>query len=190
MRRMVLTLAVMFAALSAQAADLRSIKVTFDGERYELESIAWFGTGLDETYHVFSRWDYSPRFSSAVVEARDTERANGPGYYVVNRGCILFFCKSLVRAGRVEREPNRAMRAFADPEESDFRQADEEWTFTEEAGGTRVIYRLTMVPAFWVPPAIGPWLIKRKLRDDGGEAIDRIEEVAREYAAPPEAGVD
>ena len=113
---------------------------------------------------------------------RDIEIDGQPGYYVVNRGCILFFCKSLTREGRVEREHNSVMRAYADPEKSDFHQADEVWEFTEEAGGTRVIYRLTMEPAFWVPPAIGPWMIKRKLRKDGGSAIDRIEEVARQYA--------
>ena len=87
-----------------------------------------------------------------------------------------------VGAGRVEREHNRVMRAWADPEKSDFRRADEVWEFSEHDGGTRVIYRLKMIPGFWVPPAIGPYLIKRKLRKDGGSAIDRIEEVARQVA--------
>ena len=95
---------------------------------------------------------------------------------------MLFFCKTLKREGRVERETNRVLRSYADPQKSDFRQADEVWEFSETEGGTRVIYRLTMEPAFWVPPAIGPWMIQRKLRKDAGEAIDRIEEVARQVA--------
>ncbi|MDJ0711267.1 MAG: hypothetical protein QNJ14_12785 [Woeseiaceae bacterium] len=190
MRSAALTLSLLLATLPASAADMRSIDVTFDGTVYKLRSVVWFSTGIDETYAVFSRWDYSTRFSSAVAEARDTEIDGTPGYYVVNRGCILFFCKSLTREGRVEREPNHQMRAFADPEKSDFRQADEVWEFSEEAGGTRVVYRLTMEPGFWVPPAIGPWMIKRKLLKDGASAIDRIEEVAREYAAKPGLDLD
>lgn len=182
MQRAALALTLLLATSVTSAADLRSIDVTYDGKLYQLESVAWFDTGIDETYLVFSRWDYSTRFSSAVVEARDLEVDGVPGYYVVNRGCVMFFCKSLKRQGRVERERNRVMRAFADPEKSDFRRADEVWEFSEEGGGTRVVYRLTMEPAFWVPPAIGPWMIKRKLRNEGGEAIDRIEEVAREVA--------
>ena len=182
MRRIALMLSLLLATLSASAADMRSMDVTYDGRVYEFESVVWFSTGIDATYAVFSSWDYSTRFSSAVAEARDIEIDGQPGYYVVNRGCILFFCKSLTREGRVEREHNSVMRAYADPEKSDFHQADEVWEFTEEAGGTRVIYRLTMEPAFWVPPAIGPWMIKRKLRKDGSSAIDRIEEVARQYA--------
>ena len=182
MLRLALVVALLCATSVTAAAELRSIEVTYDGKLYELESIVWFRTGIDETYAVFSSWDYSTRFSSAVVEARDTEVDGQSGYYVVNRGCVMFFCKSLRREGRVERERNRVMRAFADPAKSDFRRADEVWEFSEEGGGTRVIYRLTMEPAFWVPPAIGPWMIKRKLHNEGGEAIDRIEEVAREVA--------
>ena len=182
MTRGALVVALLLTTSVASAADLLSMDVTYDGERYQFESVVWFATGIEETYTVFSRWDYSTRFSSAVVEARDTEIDGVPGYFVVNRGCVLFFCKTLRRVGRVEREPNQVMRAFADPEKSDFRQADEVWEFSEEAGGTRVIYRLTMQPGFWVPPAIGPWMIKRKLRNEGDDAIDRIEEVAREVA--------
>ncbi len=178
MIRAVLAVALLLAASVTTAAELRSIDVSYDGTRYQFKSVVWFKTGIDETYQVFSHWDYSTLFSSAVVEARDTEIDGQPGYYVVNRGCVLFFCKTLKREGRVERETNRVLRSYADPEKSDFRQADEVWEFDEENGGTRVIYRLTMEPAFWVPPAIGPWMIKRKLRKDAGEAIDRIEEVA------------
>jgi hypothetical protein len=38
-----------------------------------------------------------------------------------------------------------------------------------------------MRPGFWVPPAIGPYLIKRKLRREGGRALDRIEALAQEH---------
>ena len=102
---------------------------------------------------------------------------------MLNRGCILFFCKSLVRQGYVEREHNVVLRAFADPDRSDFKFSNETWQFSEKDGGTSVVYSLEMQPGFWVPPGIGPYLIKRKLSDDGGDALDRIEAIAREQAA-------
>ena len=71
------------------------------------------------------------------------------------------------------------LRAYADPETSDFLLCNETWTFSEENGGTVVVYNLKMKPKFWVPPGIGPFLIKRKLKNDGGDAIDRIEVIAR-----------
>jgi len=36
-----------------------------------------------------------------------------------------------------------------------------------------------MKPKFWIPPGIGPYLIKRKLRNSGSDAIDRIELIAQ-----------
>ena len=100
-----------------------------------------------------------------------------------NEGCLLFFCKSFVRQGYVELEVNEELRAFANPELSDFKLSNETWTFVAEDGGTVVSYRLLMEPDFWVPPGIGPYLIKRKFRNNGGDAIDRIEEIAQAVPA-------
>ena len=41
---------------------------------------------------------------------------------------------------------------------------------------------MEMVPKFWIPPVIGPMVIKRKLRSSGGDALDRIEELAQRRA--------
>lgn len=166
----------------ATAADMRSIHVQYEDGFYTLWSTVWFDAGLESTYEVFSTWDMSEGFSSAVVEARDIEPGDDgrPGFFVRNRGCILFFCKSLTREGWVERERYTVLRAVADPERSDFEVSNETWTFVESEGGTVVTYHLYMRPAFWVPPAIGPYLIKRKLRLESGSALDRIEAFAQE----------
>ena len=166
----------------AAAAEMRSIEVYFDDGYYTLESTVWFDAGIESTYEVFSTWDMAEAFSGAIVESRDLEPdADGrPGFFITNRGCILFVCKSLTRAGWVEREPYSVLRAYADPERSDFEVSNETWTFAEGEGGTVVTYHLYMRPNFWVPPGVGPWAIKRKLRSEGNEALQRIEVLAQE----------
>ena len=82
------------------------------------------------------------------------------------------------------------MRAVADPQLSDFQEFEESWEFSEVDGGTSVRYSLQMVPDFWVPPAIGPYMIKRKLQKDGGRALDRIEVIAQSMAEPVGPTVD
>jgi hypothetical protein len=170
---------------AAYCADLREIRVDYDGEVYTVDSAVWFAASQQAVFEVFSDWDLSEQFSSAIVESRNLgPDANGRyGYYVRNRGCILFFCRSVERTGTVERQPLTRLRAVADPDKSDFALSDERWTFEAEGGGTLVHYRLRLKPDFWVPPVIGPWAIKHKLRDDGGEALDRIEAIARARAA-------
>lgn len=171
----------LFVTHAATAAEMRSIEVEHDRGAYSLVSEVWFDTSVDKTFRAFSSWDYSSQYSSAVVDAGDLEpdEQGRPGFFIHNRGCILFFCKSVVRHGWVEHEGNRVLRAFADPARSDFEFSNEVWTFEEEGGGTLVVYKLHMDPKFWIPPAIGPYLIKRKLKKEGGDALDRVEAVAR-----------
>ena len=167
---------------SANAAELRSIQVDHAKGRYTVSSEVWFDAPVEQVFEVFRQWDLSTQFSSAISESRDlaADEHGRPGYFVRNEGCLLFFCKSFVRQGYVELEVNEQLRAFANPEISDFRLSNESWTFDGEDGGTVVTYQLLMEPDFWVPPGIGPYLIKRKFRNNGGDAIDRIEAIARE----------
>ena len=79
------------------------------------------------------------------------------------------------------------MIAKIDPETSDFRYSWERWQFTPEEGGTVLMrYQFEMEPGFWVPPVIGPFMIRRTLREGGIEAVDRIERIAQEVAAASE----
>ncbi len=171
----------LLATVKATAADLRSVDVDYDDGFYTMQSEVWFDATIEQVYEVFRQWDLSTQFSSTIVAAHDIEpdEQGRPGYYIKHKGCVLFFCLSFERYGLVESEPLVVLKAFADPERSDFKKADETWTFERENGGTVVTYHLHMKPDFWVPPGIGPWAIKRKLKSGGGDAIDRIEVIAQ-----------
>ena len=70
-------------------------------------------------------------------------------------------------------------------ERSDMPFARSEWVLTPENGGTRIEYRLAMEPGFWVPPVIGPMVIRRKLRSSGLRAAENLERLAREAGNSP-----
>lgn len=182
MRRPVVLLLALFAA-AAESADLRSVSIERVDGVYTMNSVVWFDARIEAVYNVFLDWDLSEQFSSIVVEARNTgSDANGDrGFYTRNRACILFYCKSVERYGDVEHEPLDFIRATADPERSDFHVSNESWEFAEENDGTLITYRLEMRPKFWIPPVIGPYILKRKMRNDGVEALDRIEGIAQSW---------
>ncbi len=182
MSRAVLPVVLSLLCMSAaNAAEMRSVNVGYDDGHYTMVSEVWFDATVEQVYEVFRRWDLSTQFSSAIVESRDEaeDEFGRPRYYVRNRGCVLFFCRSFERRGHVELEINEVLRAYANPETSDFLLSNETWRFVAENGGTVVSYHLLMKPKFWIPPGIGPYLIKRKLKSDGGQAIDRIEVIAQ-----------
>ena len=177
---------------AVSAAEIRSLDVRYEDGFYTMRSEAWFDVGIEPMYDVFSSWELSTEFSSAIVEARDLapDASGRPGFYSVARGCVLFFCKSLTRQGYVERNRPQLLRAIADPARSDFEVSDETWEFATDDGGTVITYTLLMKPAFWVPPAIGPFVIKQTLKNKAGQALDRIESIARTYDATGRIVVD
>jgi len=187
MRPVVLLLMMAVCTLNtAIAAEMRSVQVDYENGRYTMESEVWFDATVEQVFEVFRQWDLSTQFSSVIVESRDeaADELGRPQYYVRNKGCLLFFCRSFERRGHVELEVNELLRAIANPETSDFLLSDETWRFAGESGGTVVSYELLMKPKFWVPPVVGPYLIKRKFEKDGGGAIDRIEEIAQGINQP------
>lgn len=175
---------------TATAAEMRSVNVDYADGRYTMKSEVWFDATVQQVYDVFRQWDLSTQFSSTIVESADLapDEEGRPQFYIRHKGCVLFFCLSFERRGYVESEPNEVLRAYANPEASDFLLSNETWTFAAENGGTVVSYHLLMKPKFWVPPGIGPYMIKRKLRNDGGDALDRIEVIAQ--AVPQGPGLD
>ena len=184
MRQILLLVLLCCSSGVAYAAEMRSVDVEHENRRYTMQSEVWFNAPLEQVYEVFSRWDLSTQFSSAIVKSNDLEpdEQGRPQFFIRHRGCVLFFCMTFERQGHVESQPNEVLRAFANPETSDFLISNETWTFAAERGGTVVVYHLLMQPKFWVPPGIGPYMIKRKLENDGGDAIDRIEAIAQRMA--------
>ena len=181
--RALLLLIVAFPAC-AGAATLRDISVDHVDGTYVMRSEVWFDVGIEKIYGLLLDWDQSPKFSSVIKESRNLEpAADGRGrYYSRTEGCLWFFCRSFERYGFVEHEPLTHIEAYADPAKSDFELSDERWDFREEGGGTVVIYAFRMKPKFFIPPLIGPAILKNKLRNGGADAIQRIEALARDYA--------
>lgn len=177
-----LSLLLLFAAPLVEAAELREL--TFDKRDgvYFATTEIWLDADRDRVYEVLADWDLSEQFTSLITESRNLEpdETGQPGYYMRIKGCVLFFCRSFEREGYVERRPNTLVRAVADAGRSDFEISDESWRFEAEDGGTLIFYEMEMKPKFWVPPIIGPYVLKKKIRKSGVEALERIERYIRD----------
>ncbi len=179
--RTLLAAALLPGAAALHAADLRSVSVEQTESRYPLVSEAWFDAKREDLYRVLTNYDEFHRFTSAFVDTRNVEPDDEgrPRFYTRMEGCLLWFCKSFVRNGYlIEQRPHEIV-AMSLPEESDFNYSRERWRLKDEDGGTLMIYDFEMEPSFWVPPVIGPFIIKRTLKAGGVDAIDRIEAIAQ-----------
>lgn len=174
----------MLATPAVHAAELRDVVVELEDGRYSLRSETFFEVDRDALYRVLTNFDLFEKFTSAIVESYNVEpdEQGRPQFYARMEGCVVWFCKSFIRNGHVTSEPVIEIVALADPEKSDFHYSRERWQLREAEGGTIMIYEFDMEPAFWVPPVVGPFFIKRALRDGGSDAVDRIELLAQHEA--------
>ena len=185
--RLVLWLLAAGASLGAVAAELREVRVEERDGRYFMHSETWFDAPRAGVFDVLTDYDRFERISSIYTDAYFTDPATDGTVRVHTtvRGCVLFFCQTMSRTERLENEGLALIRATTEPETSDFEYSVATWRLSNEDGGTTVVYEVEMVPSFWVPPVIGPYVMKRKLRKGGAEAIVRIERLAQQSTAGP-----
>ncbi len=172
--------AALLACSSPDAADLQEVTVDRVNDRYVLRSQTFFDTTTEQLYSVLIDYDQYEKFSSLVTESRNEapDERGRPQFYNAMEGCVLFFCVTFERHGYLELRPMHRIEAIVDPDRSDFNYSFESWDLSHVDGRTELIYRFEMEPAFWVPPVIGPYYIRRALRDGAVRAVNRIEAVA------------
>lgn len=172
-------------AAAAHPAEIEEVSVEREEGRYSLRSVTRFDAEPDALFRVLTDFDLFEKFTSAIVESRNVapDEQGRPQFFARMEGCVLLFCKSFVRNGHVETTSIDEIIAISDPERSDFKYSRERWELVPDGDGTKMIYEFDMEPAFWVPPVIGPYYIKRALRQGGERAVDRIEALAQDNAS-------
>jgi Polyketide cyclase / dehydrase and lipid transport len=164
----------------ATAAELIDVSVERNDGRYHLTSTTYFEATQSQIYKILIDYEQFPRFASAFVEAenRTPDKQGRPRFYTRMEGCVLLFCKSYIRYGYLVLKPEYDIVAIGNPELSNFDYSRERWQLIPEGEGTIMIYDFEMEPGFWVPPIVGPYVIKRALRSGGNAAVNRIEALA------------
>jgi hypothetical protein len=185
-RKTVLTVLIAGCSASVLPATLRSVDVTFDRDldRYHLVADTHLDAPPLAIYDVLVDFDndrYS-RISDIYKESGylAPDKDGTPLVYTRVEGCLLLFCRSMRRVERLEVIKPRFIKATVVPDRSDFKYAEAEWTLEPEGAGTHVVYRMDMVPDFWLPPYVGPGFLKKTLMRGGVDAVNHIEKLAQQ----------
>jgi len=171
-------------AAVALPATLDSVDISETEGRYQLVADSWLDAPPAAISAVLLNFDDDAyKEISEIYQESDALGPDADGtplVYTLVRGCVMLFCRSMGRVERLEVVTPTYIRSAVVPERSDFRFSTAEWTLTPEGEGTRVHYRMALEPNFWLPPMIGPTLLRRILLRGGVEAVERIEELAQE----------
>lgn len=172
---------VVLASPPIYAADLLSVSVEKKGKRYYVNSVSTYAASREALMHILTDYDNFDRVSSVFTESYFLPEGDSGDKRAYTRveGCVWFFCKSIERVDVLLIEQSRVV-ALSDPALSDFKYSKGQWDFETTDAGQTITYALEMEPGFWVPPVIGPYILKRRLVDGAVEAVQRVEALAQE----------
>lgn len=183
----VLLLLLLTATGATRAGEIVESSVQHRAGHYLIHMAMRIAAPAEKVYDRFTDFERLQRINnnilaSEVLESRD-------GYHrlrVVSEGCAMLFCKRMVQTQEVREFQDGFIVATIVPEGSDFRSGTLVWHIrpdgAADSGMTRVDFNADLVPDFWVPPLIGPWLVKRAFYSESRETLASLEQDAA--AAP------
>jgi hypothetical protein len=178
--RLAVAVLLMAAALAAAAAQIEQSEVTHEGDRYTIRFAVVLAAEANAVQRRLTDYDNLTRLSELIVESRRLSPAAdaAPRVRIVLRACVLIFCKTVRRVMAVETGAQGDILTLADPTQSDFLYAREIWQVQAQGRATRLTYHAELEPSFYVPPLIGPWLIKSRLTGALQDIAQELERLA------------
>ena len=167
------------------AATVLHTEVEHNAGRYTVTFTFRVNAGAGAVRRQLTDYDHLERLSRVVQKSEQLSPGDDgrPRVRVVMRSCFLFFCQTVRKLETVTEFPDGRLIVVADPTESDYRYSRVEWRIRAEATQTHVTYQAEYEPAFFVPPLIGPWVVKSRIRHELELLAERLEQLAN---APPE----
>ncbi len=160
-----------------QAGTVQTSSVERDGDFYALAITAHIDAPLERVYQSITDFDNLAAINPNIEQSRLVGRPNAETQRVhsIIKVCILMFCKRVVQVQDVTRPSEHVIEAVIVPAKSDFRSGFARWQLTAQGESTLLSFSHRFEPDFWVPPVIGPWIIKRKLISEVAETAMYIE---------------
>jgi hypothetical protein len=168
----------------AAGGTIHSAAVTYRSGSFIVEVDALLDVVESRARAVLTDYKHLERLIPAVEHSEILD-THGPGDYrvrTVTQTCLWFYCKRLKRVQDVVEAHDGSITAIIIPELSDFSYGTMRLNLWQEVAGTRVLMRSEVAPDFWIPPLLGPWLIKRELHAEAVQTVHNLERVAAEVS--------
>jgi hypothetical protein len=163
--------------LLCSAGGVLDSSVGYDAGQYTLSIEARIDAPVAVVYRLITDYDHLHDINPAIRESRIL-RTDSPLKHrirTVTRVCVLFYCRDVTQSQDMVQSPGYTIEAIILPQDSDFRRGHAHWRLTAEGDTTVMRFRAELVPAFFLPPLIGPWLIRREMVNQITEIVMQIE---------------
>jgi ribosome-associated toxin RatA of RatAB toxin-antitoxin module len=175
--RRFLCCALLAAPLLSRAGGVLDSSVSYDAGVYSLSIEALIDAPAEMVYRLITDYDHLHEINPAIRESHilRTYSPDKCRIRVVTRVCVLFYCRDVTQSQDMVQSPGYTIDADILPQNSDFHRGRGQWRLTAEGDATVMHFQAELVPAFFLPPLIGPWLIRREMVNQITEIVMIIE---------------
>ncbi|MHB8743814.1 MAG: SRPBCC family protein [Sulfuricaulis sp.] len=162
------------------AASIVRTESTHSGDRYQVSFEVVLDAERNKVWQIMTDYAQLPRVSKVIVASRilQTQGANRHRVAVTFHACVLIFCKTMKKVVDIQAWPQHDILVIGDPAFSDFSYSVEHWRVLAEGTKTRLFYTAEMVPDFFIPPLIGPWVVQSFLQREISSTAIAVEALA------------
>ena len=181
MREVAVLLVLLCALSSISAGEIESAEVTHHEGVYTLDLSVVLSSGFKPVYEILVDHERLHRISEVLVETNLITTPGSPSKHrrLVTETCILFFCFAAVMVEDVRITEDRISTRII-PLLSDYRSGKTIWQVSPVGpNNSRIKLHVELEPAFWIPPLIGPYVMKKKMESEARKTIHNIETLAQ-----------
>lgn len=168
------------ASSCVHAFAIERAEARYADKRYQFELVATLDAPVERVQAVLRDYERYPALDPRILESRVLERPQSDVVTLQTtlRMCFGPFCRNVKRVERVE-EAESGLSAVADPQRSDVSAGETHTTLAAVDNRTRVTYRTSIAPAFWIPRVVGRRWMLNTLHDATIELFKRVEQRAQ-----------
>ena len=178
-------------AKPAAAAEIRSVQVARRGSHFTILMRVAFKAPPWAVFAALQDYAAMPRYNPDLRSVR-IEPSGEPGrirLFTVVHACVLIFCRTMHQEQIMSATADArggVLRAALVPHGGSFRSGHASWTVRPCRRGhepTCLDARIHLQPAFWVPPLIGPWILRHKMDQEARRSGYGLAQIAAQLLA-------
>jgi hypothetical protein len=169
----------------AMALDIDDVHITKQGRAYQVQMTFDVAASFNQVMAVLTDYGFPDRLNPEVTKREVISRHRGiTRVRTETRSCVFFFCKDIALTQDVTVVAD-TIQADIISDESDFRSGYFRWSVSSSHnGGSHISFEAAMEPDFFIPPLIGGFFVRRRLRQAILATAKNLETEAARQPAP------
>lgn len=140
------------------------IQVSVRGGAYRMHLQLTLKAPIDRVYAALTDYSAIKRLNPAVKRSELIQHDGQTLLRMHIKSCVLFMCFPVTQTESMSADKPASIRGTIIPALSSFKSGFSRWRLRPDKGGTDADFTATLVPSFYIPPILGTWIIKNKLR--------------------------